>query len=127
LSIRTTPTHPPTHLTRRNLYQVLLELLKRVDALLFHYLINPSAAAPPAAAAAAAAPPGPSLINADATDAQQHLSGSSSISISRDGQPPRGGSSAQQRVPVLDESMLFFTRGALTFGTGMQLKMACTR
>lgn len=30
-------------------------------------------------------------------------------------------------MPVLDENMLFFTRGLLTFGAGMNLKMACTR
>ncbi len=30
-------------------------------------------------------------------------------------------------MPVLDDSMLFFGRGSLSFGTGMTLKMAVAR
>jgi hypothetical protein len=88
---RPTPTPPPP--------QVLLELLKRIDALLFHYLVNPDASAggPGSEAGASDDHYGPVM----------------------DARNPN--------MPVLDDSMLFFARGALTFGTGMQLKMACTR
>jgi hypothetical protein len=52
--------------------------------------------------------------------------------------PPssRDGVDAQQQVlrdtidpnmPMLDDSMLFFTRDVLTVVTGVNLKMACTR
>jgi len=49
--------------------------------------------------------------------------------------PTADGASHQQllrdpinpNMPMLDDSMLFFTRGVLTFGTGMNLKMATTR
>ncbi|KIY92560.1 hypothetical protein MNEG_15403 [Monoraphidium neglectum] len=80
--------------------QVLLELLKRIDALLFHYLVNPDAAG--------------SEASGGATD-----EAGSGAGVVMDARNPN--------MPLLDESMLFFTRGALTFGTGMQLKMACTR
>jgi hypothetical protein len=84
--------------------QVLLELLKRVDALLFHYLATPA--------------------GADGSDAGS----AGSLGSSGPGQGAgarRAGSFSE--VPRLDDSMLLFTRGALTFGTGMQLKLACTR
>ena len=90
-----TQTPPPPNKTQ-NKPQVLLELLKRVDALLFHYLVHPepSEAAPRDAAG---------------TDD----SGSGLGAVLMDARNPN--------MPVLDESMLFFTRGALTFGTGMQV------
>ncbi|KAI8463417.1 MAG: hypothetical protein J3K34DRAFT_444097 [Monoraphidium minutum] len=75
--------------------QVLLELMKRIDALLFYYLVNPDASNSP------------------------DLSDDTPGGVVMDARNPN--------MPVLDESMLFFGRGVLTFGTGMQLKMACTR
>lgn len=96
--------------------KVLLEVLKRMDTLIFHFLIIPP------------------------------LDGVSEGGSSSTGAPPLspndslrdGGSPMQQgsqvlhdpvnpNMPMLDDSMLFFTRGVLTFGTGMHLKMACTR
>jgi hypothetical protein len=92
--------------------QVLLEVMKRMDVLIFHFLINP---------------PSDSLSEG----------GSSAVSSHQPDSPSsRDGVEAQQQVlrdtinpnmPMLDDSMLFFTRGVLTFGTGMNLKMACTR
>jgi hypothetical protein len=92
--------------------QVLLEVMKRMDVLIFHFLINPP------------------------SDALSE-GGSSAVSSHQPDSPSsRDGVEAQQQVlrdtinpnmPMLDDSMLFFTRGVLTFGTGMNLKMACTR
>lgn len=99
------PVSPATHLASprdtarsRPLHcpppKVLLELLKRIDALLFYYLVNPDATS-----ATSDAPDGSGLVM----------------------------NARNPNMPALDDSMLFFTRGQLTFGTGMQLKMACTR
>ncbi|KAI8469921.1 MAG: hypothetical protein J3K34DRAFT_511741 [Monoraphidium minutum] len=79
--------------------QVLLELLSRVDALLFHYLIHPAPAAGGGGGGELWEQPG--------------FCG--------------GGGGGVGGAPALDESLLFFARGALMFGTGMQLKMACAR
>jgi len=108
----------PQPQTKSNLYanhdssidpQVLLELLKRIDALLFHYLVNPDASSDP--------PTQPPPPPAQPPGASPRVTSDDSVVM--DARNPN--------MPVLDESMLFFTRGALTFGTGMQLKMACTR
>eukprot|EP00877_Chromochloris_zofingiensis_P005908 jgi/Chrzof1/1570/Cz10g12240.t1 len=86
--------------------QVLLELLKRVDVLLFHYLLT------------VPAPDGEPL-----SEPATPVSGRSGPS---DGPAPLM-DPRHPNMPVLDENMLFFTRGLLTFGAGMNLKMACTR
>jgi hypothetical protein len=81
---------------------VLLDLLKRMDILLFHYLL--------------ASPEG-SL--ADSFSEAGSEAGEASAAPLMDPRNPN--------MPVLDDSMMFFSRGALTFNTGMNLKMACTR
>jgi hypothetical protein len=99
---------------------VLLEVMKRMDVLIFHFLINPPADSlseggnsSSSYTAAGAGPDSPSNGNsAGALDQQQQQ-------VLRDPINPN--------MPMLDDSMLFFTRGVLTFGTGMNLKMACTR
>jgi hypothetical protein len=108
--------HPPP-------LQVLLELLKRVDALLFHYLATPPPADADAdgEAGAGGASPG-------------HGPGSSGSSSPGRGSPGRGsrgsrggGGGGGYMGPPLDDSMLLFPRGSLTFTAGLQLKQACTR
>lgn len=93
------------------LLQVLLEVMKRMDTLIFHFLIHPPA------------------------DGASDASASSSSTPRRQPDGVQGPSPSpaplhdplNPNMPMLDDSMLFFSRGLLTFGTGMNLKMACTR
>jgi len=96
-----------------------------MDVLIFHFLINP---------------PSDTLSEGGSSSYSLHQPDSPA---SRDGgsaaaaAAAAGGSSEPHQqvlrdtinpnMPMLDDSMLFFTRGVLTFGTGMNLKMACTR
>lgn len=96
--------------------QVLLAVMKRMDTLIFHFLINPPAdsvseggSSQDAAGAFSPTPESPA----------HNDSGSLPHTVMHDPLNPN--------MPMLDDSMLFFTRGVLTFGTGMNLKMACTR
>lgn len=94
-------------------HQVLLEVMKRMDVLIFHFLINP-----------------PSDCMSDAASGHlslhhQHQHQQPESPASRDSVVLRD--PVNPNMPMLDDSMLFFTRGVLTFGTGMNLKMACTR
>jgi hypothetical protein len=96
---------------------VLLEVMKRMDVLIFHFLINP---------------PSDTLSEGGSSAVSSHQP--DSPSGSRDGAAAAADGAAQvlrdtinPNMPMLDDSMLFFTRGVLTFGTGMNLKMACTR
>jgi hypothetical protein len=96
---------------------VLLEVMKRMDVLIFHFLINP---------------PSDTLSEGGSSSA---LSSHQPDSPSGSREGGTAGDASQQvlrdtinpNMPMLDDSMLFFTRGVLTFGTGMNLKMACTR
>uniref|UniRef100_A0A383VEV2 C2 NT-type domain-containing protein n=1 Tax=Tetradesmus obliquus TaxID=3088 RepID=A0A383VEV2_TETOB len=105
-------------------HQVLLEVMKRMDTLIFHFLITPPSDSNSE---------GGSSSNAGAGGP---LSPGESSAASRDSGSPSHAAAASSQVlhdplnpnmPMLDDSMLFFQRGVLTFGTGMHLKMACTR
>eukprot|EP00878_Enallax_costatus_P020355 GHUV01021510.1.p1 GENE.GHUV01021510.1~~GHUV01021510.1.p1 ORF type:complete len:707 (+),score=273.69 GHUV01021510.1:214-2121(+) len=100
-------------------HQVLLAVMKRMDTLIFHFLINPpSDTISEGGSSSAAASGGPFSPTPDSpTRSQDGLQQQSSVL--HDPLNPN--------MPMLDDSMLFFTRGVLTFGTGMNLKMACTR
>jgi hypothetical protein len=101
---------------------VLLEVMKRMDTLIFHFLITPpSDSNSEGGSSSTAGAGGP-------------LSPGESSAASRDGGSPSHNAVSQvlhdplnPNMPMLDDSMLFFQRGVLTFGTGMHLKMACTR
>jgi hypothetical protein len=84
---------------------VLLDLLKRMDILLFHYLIT--------------VPSDQVSMSDAASDAETPDAAGTPTGPLMDPRNPN--------MPVLDDSMLFFQRGVLNFGTGMNLKMACTR
>eukprot|EP00882_Tetradesmus_deserticola_P012294 GHRQ01013028.1.p1 GENE.GHRQ01013028.1~~GHRQ01013028.1.p1 ORF type:complete len:287 (+),score=158.48 GHRQ01013028.1:364-1224(+) len=93
--------------------------MKRMDTLIFHFLITP---------------PSDSHSEGGSSGTAGPLSPGESSAASRDGGSPSHAAASQvlhdplnPNMPMLDDSMLFFQRGVLTFGTGMHLKMACTR
>lgn len=134
--------------------QVLLEVLKRVDALLFHYLgawheietvcvkterrdggvvMRQLSAAGEHKTTRTL---GPSKTSPHTTSTLQHHNNTHPHPpVDPDPSQPGAEDAASGIVtdarspntPCLDDSMLFFARGRLTFGTGMQLKMACAR
>ncbi len=88
--------------------------MKRMDALILHTLIH---APPPGAGHDAASEASSSGLGGGGATSPSH--GSSSRDVLRDPLNPH--------LPLLDDSMIFFTRGCLTFGAGMNIKMAATR
>ncbi|KAG1668741.1 hypothetical protein FOA52_014287 [Chlamydomonas sp. UWO 241] len=82
--------------------QVLQQCLKRLDALLFHYLVTTSG-------------------SNDGADLLQDYAPDSSLWFRS---PLAGKESA---VPEIDDACLPFSRGALSFGNGMVVKMTVTR
>lgn len=83
-----------------------------MDVLIFHFLINP---------------PSDSLSEGGSSAMSSHHPDSPSSRDGQDSQQQVLRDPINPNMPMLDDSMLFFTRGVLTFGTGMNLKMACTR
>ncbi|KAF8057725.1 hypothetical protein HT031_005909 [Scenedesmus sp. PABB004] len=101
-------------------HQVLLEVLKRMDVLIFHCLLAPPPGSDDGSSSGGAPLPSPGA------------SGGGWGAGDGPGPSPRPGAGVlfdplNPNMPVLDDSMLFFGRGALSFGTGMHLKMAATR
>ena len=86
--------------------------MKRMDVLIFHFLINPPSDT---------FSEGGSTVSSHQPDSPRSRDGGA------DGQQTVLRDPINPNMPMLDDSMLFFTRGVLTFGTGMNLKMACTR
>jgi hypothetical protein len=122
LVLTTTTAHDHTHPDM----QVLLEVMKRMDVLIFHFLVTPPADA--------LSEGGSSAVSSSHNNVQDSPRGS----LRATGGGCGGASGDRERdgvlrdpvnpnMPMLDDSMLFFARGVLTFGTGMNLKMACTR
>jgi hypothetical protein len=87
-------------------------VMKRMDVLIFHFLINPPSDT---------FSEGGSTVSSHQPDSPRSRDGGA------DGQQTVLRDPINPNMPMLDDSMLFFTRGVLTFGTGMNLKMACTR
>eukprot|EP00879_Flechtneria_rotunda_P001196 GHRR01001343.1.p1 GENE.GHRR01001343.1~~GHRR01001343.1.p1 ORF type:complete len:189 (-),score=41.48 GHRR01001343.1:3147-3713(-) len=112
--------------------QVLLEVMKRMDTLIFHFLVTPSTDANSEAGSSSLG--GDNRSQAYTTPSPQPDRDGVSPTASQNSHSQQQQSSSgfaydplNPNMPMLDDSMLFFTRGVLMFGTGMNLKMACTR
>eukprot|EP00879_Flechtneria_rotunda_P021606 GHRR01022773.1.p1 GENE.GHRR01022773.1~~GHRR01022773.1.p1 ORF type:complete len:562 (+),score=210.02 GHRR01022773.1:1856-3541(+) len=113
-------------------HQVLLEVMKRMDTLIFHFLVTPSTDANSEAGSSSLG--GDNRSQAYTTPSPQPDRDGVSPTASQNSHSQQQQSSSgfaydplNPNMPMLDDSMLFFTRGVLMFGTGMNLKMACTR
>lgn len=95
--------------------------MKRMDVLIFHFLINPPSDT--------LSEGGSSSVSLHQPDSPASRDGAAAAAAGVSSEPHQQvlRDTINPNMPMLDDSMLFFTRGVLTFGTGMNLKMACTR